>query len=78
MTNLHRRGRLAVAGILAAAALGAAAPVQAARADKAERCETVEQFEARFREIEERRGYEAAVAWWNKRWPRYHDTCLLP
>ena len=45
---------------------------------RAERCETIEQFEARFREIEERRGYEAAVAWWDKRWPKYHDTCLLP
>ena len=40
MTNIHRRGRLAVAGILAAAALGSAAPAQAAPADKADRCET--------------------------------------
>ena len=30
MSKIHRRGRIAVAGILAAAALGSAAPAQAA------------------------------------------------
>ena len=58
MTTIHKRGRIAVAGILAAAALGSAAPAQA---DKADRCEAqLERIEQRFRQIEERRGYEAA------------------
>jgi hypothetical protein len=68
------RIRLAAAGILAAAALGFAAPAQAA----ADKCPTIEQFESQFREIEARRGYEAAVAWWDKRWPKYHANCILP
>ena len=79
MTTIHRRARLAVAGILAAAALGSAAPVQAAPADNAERCETrLERIEQRFREIEERRGWEAAAEWWDQRWARYYANCLEP
>ena len=79
MTTIHKRGRIAVAGILAAAALGSAAPAQATPADKADRCETrLERIEDRFREIEERRGYEAAVKWWDQRWARYYANCLAP
>ena len=79
MTNIHRRGRLAVAGILAAAALGSAAPAQADPGDRAERCEArLERIEARFREIEERRGYDAAVKWWDQRWAAYYANCLAP
>ena len=80
MTTIHRRGRLAVAGILAAAALGSAAPAQAAPADQAERCQhRLERIEHRFRQIEERRGYEAASEWWNDHaWPRYYERCVAP
>ena len=79
MTTIHKRGRIAVAGILAAAALGSAAPAQA-RADKAERCETrLERIEERFRQIEERRGWEAASEWWNDHaWPKYYERCVAP
>jgi hypothetical protein len=75
MTNIRTRGRIAVAGILAAAALGSAAPAQA---DKADRCEAkLERIEARFRVIEERRGYEAASQWWNDHaWPKYYERCV--
>jgi len=77
MTTIHKRGRLAVAGILAAAALGSAAPAQA---DKAERCEAkYERLEQRFRQIEERRGWEAASKWWNDHgWPKYYERCEKP
>jgi len=77
MINIRTRGRLAVAGVLAAAALGSAAPAQA---DEAERCENrLERIEARFRVIEERRGYEAASEWWNDHaWPQYHERCVAP
>ena len=80
MTTIHRRGRLAVAGILAAAALGSAGPAQAAPADQAERCQQrLERIEHRFRQIEERRGYEAASEWWNDHaWPRYYERCVAP
>lgn len=79
MTTIHRRGRIAVAGILAAAALGSAAPAQAAPADKVERCEArLERIEDRFREIEERRGWYAAAEWWDKAWANYYKRCLAP
>ena len=80
MTTIHRRGRIAVASVLAAAALGSAAPAQAAPADREERCEArLERIEHRFREIEERRGWDAASAWWNDHaWPRYHERCVAP
>jgi hypothetical protein len=77
MTSIHKRGRLALAGILATAALGSAAPAQA---DKADRCEAkLERIEQRFRQIEERRGYEAATTWWNEHaWPSYYELCEAP
>jgi hypothetical protein len=80
MTTIHRRGRLAVAGILAVAALGAAAPAQGTPADHAERCEArLERIEVSFRLIEERRGWEAASEWWNDHaWPRYYERCVAP
>ena len=80
MSNIHRRGRIAVAGILAAAALGSAAPAQATPADRAERCERLlEGIEERFRQIEERRGYDAASTWWNDHaWPTYYERCEAP
>ncbi len=79
MTTIHKRGRIAVAGILAAAALGSAAPAQA-QGNKAERCETrLERIEERFRKIEERRGWEAAAEWWNDHaWPKYYERCEAP
>ena len=83
MTTIHKRGRIAVAGILAAAALGSAAPAQAHdydRPSKAERCELrLERIEDRFRQIEERRGWEAASEWWNDHaWPKYYERCVAP
>ncbi len=69
------RTRIALAGILAAAALGTATP---AHAGKPDRCEGgVERLENRFRQIEERRGYEAATKWWDKAWRKYHDRCVV-
>ena len=80
MTTIHRRGRLAVAGILAAAALGSAAPAQAAPADNPDRCATLlERTEDRFRQIEERRGWYEAAEWWNDHgWPKYYQRCVAP
>jgi hypothetical protein len=77
MSRTRKSLRVAVAGVLAAASLGAAAPAQA---DKAERCERkLERLEERFRQIEERRGWEAASEWWNERgWPRYYERCEAP
>jgi hypothetical protein len=72
--------RLATAAVIAAAAIGAAAPAQADYdgAGKADRCEQgVEQLEQRFREIEAKHGYDAAVKWWPKAWAKYHDRCVV-
>ena len=75
--SISTRSRLAFAGILAAATIGAAAPAQA---DKADRCERkLDRLEERFRQIEERRGWEAASEWWNDHaWPRYYERCEAP
>ena len=80
MSTIHRRGRLAVAGILAAAALGSAAPAQAAPAVNPDRCEIrLVEIEDRFREIEERRGWYEASEWWNDHaWPKYYERCVAP
>ena len=81
MSKIHKRGRIAVAGILAAAALGSAATAQAhGGPDKAERCEArLERIEERFRQIEERRGWYAAAEWWNDHaWPKYYERCVAP
>jgi hypothetical protein len=73
MTTIHRR---AVAGLVALAAFAAAAPAQA-HDPSTERCEAkLERLETRFRQLEERRGYEAAAEWWNEHgWPRYYAQC---
>ena len=71
------RLRAACAGVLAAASLAAAAPAQA---DEADRCDRkLERLEQRFREIEARRGYDAATRWWNEHgWPNYYERCVAP
>ena len=63
-----------LAALIAVAAFGATTP---AYADKAERCERkLERIEDRFRVIEARRGYEAAIDWWNDyAWPKYYERC---
>ncbi len=79
MTTIHRRGRLAVAGVLAAAALGSAAPAQADPAGQAERCDTrLERIEDRFRHLEEQRGWYEAAEWWDHAWAAYYKRCLAP
>ena len=76
MTNAIKHRRVLFAGFLAAAALGTAAP-SPADAHKY-RCEgAVERLETKFRQIEERRGWEAASRWWEKAWARYHDRCVV-
>jgi hypothetical protein len=81
MRNFGPGRRLATAAVIAAAAIGAAAPAQAdydGVAGKADRCEQgVEQLEQRFREIEAKHGYDAAVKWWPKAWAKYHDRCIV-
>ena len=77
MSISRNRLRAACAGILAVAALGAAAPAQAHPTHTPDRCEAkLERLENRFRQNEERRGWEAASEWWNERgWPRYYAQC---
>jgi hypothetical protein len=75
MNRFNRRRRVAFAALLAATAIGSAAPAQATPVD----CDTrLEKLEARFREIEEQRGYDAATEWWQKRWRVYYERCLAP
>ena len=63
-----------VAGVVAATALAAAAP--AAQAATVRDCDAkLERLETRFRQIEERRGYEAATEWWQTAWQRYYKQC---
>jgi hypothetical protein len=62
-----------LAALLAVAAFGTATPAHAS-----DRCERkYERLEQRFREIEARRGWEAAAAWWNEKgWPKYYARCV--
>ena len=69
------RTKLALAATLAVAAIGSAAPAQAHPANCDER---LEQLEERFREIEAKRGYDAATKWWERRWHIYYERCLAP
>jgi hypothetical protein len=71
--------RLATAAVIAAAALGAAGPAQAdglgvGNPDCEQGAEGVVQ---QFREVEAKRGYDAAVKWWEKAWAKYHDACVV-
>jgi hypothetical protein len=69
-----RSRRLAIAGITVAAALGAGGTAQAAPVD----CEGgAEQVVQQFREIEAKKGYDAAVKWWDGAWRKYHDRCVI-
>jgi hypothetical protein len=70
------RKRIATLAILAAAvtAPAAQADVSTAKLDCDER---LERIEARFYKIADRRGYEAASEWWEQRWERYHERCIL-
>lgn len=77
------RSRLALAAVLAAVAVSPASPAQAHphhdRPSKAERCEQrLDRLEERFREIEAKRGWEYASAWWEGAWQRYYERCELP
>ena len=75
--SISTRARIAFAGVLATAALGTAAPAQAGQAERCER--KLERLEERFRQIEQRRGWDAASRWWNDiGWPRYYERCLAP
>jgi hypothetical protein len=72
--RLLRSRRLALAGVTIAAALGAGGTAQAMPID----CDAgPEQVEQRFREIEAKAGYDAAVKWWGNAWRRYHDRCVI-
>ena len=31
----------------------------------------------RIASIADHRGYEAATEWWEQRWERYHERCIL-
>ena len=71
MNRANRRRRFALAALLATAAIGSAAPAQASTGCDAR----LDQLEAQFRQIEERRGWEAATEWWQKRWHAYYQSC---
>jgi hypothetical protein len=61
-----------LAALLTVAAFGAATPAYADRCDR-----KLERLDQRFREIEARRGWEAASEWWNETgWPKYYDRCV--
>ena len=68
------RFKPAIAVLAVAAALGPAATAQATPVD----CEGgAEQVEQQFREIEAKKGYDAAVKWWDGAWRKYHDRCVI-
>ena len=68
------RFKPAIAALAVAAALVPAGSAQAAPVD----CEGgAEQVEHQFREIEAKKGYDAAVKWWDGAWRKYHDRCVI-
>jgi hypothetical protein len=68
------RFKPAIAALAVAAALVPAGSAQAAPVD----CEGgAEQVEQQFREIEAKKGYDAAVKWWDGAWRKYHDRCVI-
>jgi hypothetical protein len=63
-----------IAALAVAAALGSAGSAQATPVD----CEGgAEHVEQQFREIEAKKGYDAAVKWWDGAWRKYHDRCVI-
>jgi hypothetical protein len=79
MRHFNHRRRLILTSVVAAATIGSAVPAQgSADASRADCDARLERIEARFRVIEERRGYEAASAWWQVRWQAYYNRCLKP
>jgi len=77
MITFTKRGRLAFAGVLAAAAIGSAAPAQAETSGTPADCDIrVERLEAQFAAMADRRGYEAAVGWWDARWHAVYTSCI--
>ena len=74
MNRHNRRRRVAIAALLAAAAVSVTPPAHASTT--AEDCDVrLDRIEAQFREVEERRGYEAATEWWYKRWHAHYQSC---
>jgi hypothetical protein len=70
-----RRGA-ALAGVIAVAALGSAGSAQAA--PSAEHCDArLDQLEAQFYDMADRRSYEAASEWWQARWHAYFQSCVI-
>ncbi len=68
------RFKPAIAALAVAAALCTAGSAQATPID----CEGgAEQVEQQFREIEAKKGYDAAVKWWDGAWRKYHDRCVI-
>ena len=79
MSTIRTRGKLALVAVLAASAIGSAAPAQADVQTTRLDCDArLERLETRFREVEERRGYEAATKWWERHWKAYYERCLAP
>ena len=73
MISIRPRRRLAVAGVIAAAALGSAGTAQAT---PTEQCDArLDRLEAKFLQIEEKRGWEEAVEWWPAHWKAYYERC---
>jgi hypothetical protein len=70
---LIRSRRLAIAAVTVAA-LGAGGTAQATPVDCAG---GAEQLEQQFRELEAKKGYDAAVKWWDGAWRKYHDRCVI-
>jgi hypothetical protein len=63
-----------IATLAVAAALVPAGTAQASPVD----CEGgAEQVEQQFREVEAKKGYDAAVKWWDGAWRKYHDRCVI-
>jgi hypothetical protein len=76
MSRFNQRRRVALAALLATATIGSATPAQASTGAASADCDVrLEQIMAQFRDIEERRGYEAATEWWQKRWHAYYQSC---
>jgi hypothetical protein len=79
MSTNRTRGRLALVAMLATAAIGSAAGPAQAQDPSPANCEAkLERLVEKFYRVEEKRGYEYATKWWEPRWERYHEHCVLP